>query len=50
MYQMFHRMLEVEVSFGPGVVVYNRHDSGTDGLRWFKERLGLSEARVEWSL
>jgi hypothetical protein len=31
-----------------GVVVYNRHDSGTDGLRWFKERVGLEETRVEW--
>jgi len=31
-----------------GVVVYNRHDSGTDGLRWFKERAGLEEVRVEW--
>ena len=31
-----------------GVIVYNRHDSGTDGLRWFKERVGLEETRVEW--
>jgi len=31
-----------------GGVVYNRHDSGTDGLRWFKERVGLKEVSVEW--
>ncbi len=31
-------------------VFYNRHDSGTEGLRFFKERLGLSAERVEWAL
>jgi hypothetical protein len=29
-------------------VVYNRHDSGTDGLRWWKERCGFQEEQVEW--
>lgn len=33
---------------GPTVVFYNRHDSGTDGLRFFKERLGFRPERVEW--
>lgn len=33
---------------GPAVAFYNRHDSGTDGLRYFKERLGFQPARVEW--
>lgn len=31
-----------------GFLVYNRHDSGTDGLRWFKERCGFEETGVEW--
>jgi hypothetical protein len=31
-----------------GVLLYNRHDSGTDGLRYFKERLGFREENVEW--
>lgn len=31
-----------------GYLVYNRHDSGTDGLRFFKERLGFRETAVEW--
>ena len=35
-------------TFAPGLVVYNRHDSGTDGLRFFKERLGFEERQVEW--
>lgn len=32
----------------PLVVFYNRHDSGTDGLRYFKERLGFKPERAEW--
>lgn len=43
----FQAMLE---RAGPLVVFYNRHDSGTDGLRFFKERLGFSPERVEWQL
>ena len=35
---------------GQVVVFYNRHDSGTDGLRYFKERLGLQPERVAWIL
>jgi len=31
-----------------GVVVYNRHDSGGIGLRWWKEHVGLRETAVEW--
>jgi hypothetical protein len=30
-----------------GFLVYNRHDSGTDGLRYFKERIGFEETK--WS-
>lgn len=32
-----------------GFLVYNRWDSGTDGLRFFKERLGFRPERVEWA-
>lgn len=31
-----------------GQLTYNRWDSGTDGLRYFKERCGFTEQRVEW--
>lgn len=33
-----------------GVFYYNRFDSGTDGLRYYKERLGFGSADVEWWL
>ncbi len=50
MYQLFAGALSREVRADPfGVCVYNRHDSGTDGLRFFKERLGFEEAAVEWA-
>ena len=48
MYRLFEFALGREIEAGPGFVVYNRHDSGTDGLRWFKERLGFGPAEVEW--
>lgn len=48
MYRLFEFALAREIEAGPGMVVYNRHDSGTDGLRWFKERLGFREEPVEW--
>lgn len=35
---------------GPINVIYNRHDSGTPGLRYFKDRLGFTPERVEWAL
>ncbi len=50
MYELFHTALCAEVGVGPGVVVYNRHDSGTDGLRYFKSKLGFVGADVEWLL
>lgn len=49
MYPLFEAALFGEIEVGPGTVVYNRHDSGTDGLRFFKERLGFRPAHVEWS-
>ena len=50
MYLLFAGALEREIAVGPGVCVYNRHDSGTDGLRFFKERLGFEEQEVAWLL
>jgi hypothetical protein len=47
MYLLFACMIEREAG-EPGFVVYNRWDSGTDGLRFFKERVGLTETAVEW--
>lgn len=47
MFLLFQHALSREM-FAPGLVVYNRHDSGTDGLRFFKERLGFEERQVEW--
>lgn len=49
MYLLFQHALEREIVADPEcLVVYNRHDSGTDGLRFFKERLGFQEMPVEW--
>jgi hypothetical protein len=47
MYLLMQGMLERE-RLSPGYVVYNRHDSGTDGLRYFKERIGFERTRVVW--
>lgn len=33
-----------------GVLYYNSHASGTDGLRWMKERVGFVATDVEWLL
>ena len=48
MYLLFAGALTREIAAGPGIVVYNRHDSGTDGLRFYKERLGFVERPVQW--
>lgn len=48
MYLLVRGALEDQARYGPGVCFYNRHDSGTDGLRFYKERLGFQPARVEW--
>lgn len=50
MYQLVDSALFGEIGNGPGTVVYNRHDSGTDGLRFFKERLGFRATDIEWAL
>lgn len=48
MYPLFEAALSGEIENGPGTMVYNRHDSGTDGLRYFKERLGFRADDVVW--
>jgi hypothetical protein len=50
MYLLFESAVECEGFAGPGVFVYNRWDSGTDGLRYFKSKLGFAEAEVAWRL
>lgn len=35
---------------GPATCFYNMHDSGTEGLQYFKERLGFKPTRVKWTL
>lgn len=49
MYLLFRGMLESESERDPdGFVMYHRWDNGTDGLRFYKERVGLREMEVEW--
>jgi hypothetical protein len=48
MFLLFDYALGREVAHGRGVVVYNRWDSGEDGLREFKSRLGFREQEVAW--
>ena len=47
MYLLWEGMIGSEIR-EPGFVVYNRHDSGTDGLRFYKERVGLTPTPVRW--
>lgn len=49
MYALFEGVVDRE-SAEPGFFVYNRHDSGTDGLRYFKSKLGFERTGVEWRL
>lgn len=49
MYLLFAGVVDAQAGRG-GWFYYNRHDSGTDGLRFYKERLGFAEANLEWSL
>ena len=49
MYLLFRGMLEAEGARDPaGVVMYHRWDNGTDGLRFYKARVGLTETVIEW--
>lgn len=49
---MYALLLGVIQEEGPGggYMLYSRHDSGTEGLKWFKERFGFAAERVEWCL
>lgn len=47
MYLLFAGVVEDQAGLG-GWFYYNRHDSGTEGLRYYKERQGFREATVEW--
>lgn len=49
MFLLFRGVVEHQAGQG-GWFYYNRHDSGQDGLIWFKERLGFSATDIEWSL
>ncbi len=49
MYALVLDAIEAQIGLG-GTLVYNLHASGTDGLRYFKERLGLSPTEVSWKL
>lgn len=49
MYLLFQGVVEHEAPLG-GSFVYNRADSGTDGLRYFKSKLGFTPMEVEWTL
>ena len=48
MWLLWQGMVDAESCDPDGFVVYNRHDSGTTGLRWFKEHVGLEPVEVEW--
>ena len=47
MYLLVQGVLEREREQG-GYLVYNRWNSGTEGLMFFKERLGFERTLVEW--
>ncbi len=49
MYLLFAGVVADQAGLG-GFFYYNRHDSGTDGLRFYKERVGFAEADVEWAV
>jgi hypothetical protein len=49
MYLLFQGVVEEQAGQG-GFFYYNRHDSGTEGLRFYKERVGFAPAEIEWVL
>lgn len=50
MYLLFRESLLAQIAAGKGTAFYNRDDSGTEGLVWFKRRLGFEPGSVEWLL
>jgi hypothetical protein len=50
MYLLFQGMLEAEVGRDrDGLVMYHRWDNGTEGLRFYKARVGLRDTSIEWA-
>lgn len=49
MYLLFAGMVEDQSGNG-GTLMYNRHDSGTPGLVYYKERCGFRAGDITWSL
>lgn len=49
MYLLWFGMVWNQQHLG-GTVFYNLHNSGTDGLRFYKERVGLKPGNVKWAL
>lgn len=49
MYLLFEGIVQAEAE-NAGYFVYNRHDSGTEGLRYFKSKLGFVPMEVAWEL
>jgi hypothetical protein len=48
MYLLLQGVIGAELEHG-GLLVYNRADSGTDGLRYFKSKLGFEATEVQWA-
>lgn len=48
MYLLAAGTIDAELEHG-GFLIYNRHDSGGDGLRYYKERVGFQPTRVTWT-
>lgn len=48
MYLLVQGVVAAESPLG-GHLVYNRYDSGTEGLRFFKDRCGFKRTEVEWT-
>ncbi len=49
MYLLCAGMIDHQAGKG-GILYYNLHSSGTEGLVYFKERIGFRAADLEWSL
>ena len=48
MYLLMQGLIDDQAPAG-GTLFYNRHDSGTDGLRYYKTRCGFRPADVTWA-
>lgn len=50
MYLLVRGAIDEQIKLGPGTLFYNRADSGTDGLRFFKTRVGFDATEIRWTL